>query len=129
MPQHLLNCPQISSCLDHVGGKRVPESMRAYIFSYSCSGSEVFDYYEDHCPCKLSPATVEKQDILIMDNGKRVPVLFINIHLLQCFPAHRYKSLLISFSCYNNKFFAIVYICQTQIYKLRYSQTASVQCF
>src|SRR5450759_4642989 len=103
--------------------------MRTYVFSYSCSGSEVFDYCEDHCPGKPATATVKKKNILIMDHGKCVSVLFINIYLLQCFPAHRYKPLLISFSCYNNKFFTVVYICQTQIYKLRNPQPASIQCF
>src|SRR5659263_51083 len=113
MSEHFLNCSEICTSLNHMCRERVSEGMRTDVFSYSGFGCKVFNYCEDHCPGKATPTTVKKKDILIMNHRKTVSVLFININLLQCFLANRYKSLLITFTCYNNKFFTIMYICKT----------------
>src|ERR1035437_921458 len=107
----------------------MPECVWTNILSDSSFGCKVFDYCEYHRPGKTASATVKKQDILILDHGKYLPVLFINIYFFKSFPADRNKPLFIAFSCDHNKFFTIVYVCQMQINQFRDPEPATIKRF
>src|ERR1700744_736626 len=63
MTQHLLDCAQIGSAFDKMGGEGMPEGMGRDILGYTGQVGQVADDVEDHHPGEPASAPVKEQDI------------------------------------------------------------------
>jgi hypothetical protein len=108
MSQHLLNCPEVSSCFDKVGCERVAEGMRTDLFLDARLAGKIPDNGKYHSSCKSSAPAIQKDHILIINYRQPAPVNLVQIDLLQGFIADRYEPLLVTFSCDAYESFAIM---------------------
>ena len=67
MSQHCLYCPQISTALKKMGGKRMPESVWTYVFSDTGLCGQILHHIEYHYPGDwLSPTETQKKEWFVM---------------------------------------------------------------
>lgn len=64
MAKHLLDCPEIGSTLQKMGGETMAEGMRRDRFGNPGILGQLFDYKEYHDACQPIAPAVEEKDIL-----------------------------------------------------------------
>lgn len=64
MAEHLLDGAQVGATFEQMGGERVAQGVRRYVFAYACKFGVAFDDVEYHHAGKAASAAVEKHYVL-----------------------------------------------------------------
>lgn len=87
--EHLLDCAQVGTSFEEVGGERVAESVGRDLFVDACPRSEVFYDIEDHHAAQASSPSVEEKDVLVapvhVEGG---PVGKVELDFADCYGRH-----------------------------------------
>ena len=60
VPEHFLDSPKVSSSVDQMGGKGMPEGMRTYSFPDTCFFCKLFYQGENHHPGHFASSAIKK---------------------------------------------------------------------
>lgn len=125
VPEHLLYYPEVGSVLKQVGGERMSESMRRYLFPYAGGQRLLFDHIEHRHAAQRFAETVEEHEILI--SVTRFGTYFeICIQSIGGYLSQWNQTLLVTFSDDTYEPFLTENVGQPELTGLTDAQTASV---